>query len=83
MKEITKEQCEELYKEYIHFSVESNFKCGFTLHTIVGVAMKETIEHFEEQTQEELKAMFRAVYKMMDRDYSEYLPEDEKNKIVN
>lgn len=45
--------------------------------------MKETIEHFEEQTQEELKAMFRAVYKMMDRDYSEYLPEDEKNKIVN
>lgn len=45
--------------------------------------MKQTIEHFEEQTQEELKSMFRAVYKMMSKDYSEYLPEDEKNKIVN
>lgn len=81
MNEITKEQCEKLYEDYVHFSVKSGFAYGFIFHTAIGVKIKDTIVKYDKTSQEELRSMFRTVLKLMGKDYSDY--EETCGKNVN
>lgn len=73
MTEITKQDCENLYNDFIEFcnSVETNSSV-YMFFLVLDTKMLETIKNFENTSQEELRSMFRAILKLMKKDYSKY-----------
>lgn len=73
MTEITKQDCENLYNDFMDFcnSVETNFN-AYLLFLLLDTKMLQTIKNFENTSQEELRSMFRAILKIMKKDCSKY-----------
>ena len=80
MKTITIEDCEELYNEFNRYADNAE-QYEFPMLIMVDLKLQHTIDKYEEagciEDQEEARAMFRVVFKIIGKDYSEYEEENE------
>ena len=75
---ITKEDVLALREELLQYAEKSE-QYDWTKILFVHMKIDESIEQFDKLTTEDLNAMFRVVYGIIGKDFSEY-KEDEKTK---
>lgn len=84
MKTITIEDCEELYNGFIRYADNAE-QYKFPTLIMVDLKLQHTIEKYKEagciEDQEEARAMFRVLLKIIGKDCSEYEEEKESNPL--
>lgn len=74
---ITKEDVLALREELIQYAEKAELH-EFTKILFVHMKLEQSIDQFDKLTTEDLNAMFRVVYGIIGKDFSEYKEEEEK-----
>lgn len=74
---ITKEDVLALREELLQYAEKSE-QHEFTKILFVHLKIDQSIDQFDKLTTEDLNAMFRVVYGIIGKDFSEYKEEEEK-----
>ena len=69
--DITKEDVLKLIDEFISYAKQAE-QYAFPILMMVQSKLEITLRHFDETSIEELNAMFRTIYKIIGKEYSEF-----------